>query len=214
MKIRLLFLSVLLFSIFGCRLPDDGSLSNVKGPPPENVSTPKNNSVANNSNQNGNLTPVPEKSKTADNSACYKLKRDDLMLDKKQTFAIDFKPFENSCFVTFHDPEFDNPPLGSQFFVYQNGKEVFNFPDQFGGGNTTCWVEAVAFEDLNNDQLKDLMVVGKCGGKSSDYYENMVYMNTGDDFVTKAGSNAETMDFSKISQIRDFVKKNPTLFAK
>ncbi|NJM53911.1 MAG: hypothetical protein HC846_11300 [Blastocatellia bacterium] len=155
---------------------------------------------------------LQKKPKTSDKSTCYNLVRDDLLLDKKQTFFIDFKPFEKSCFVTFHNPEFDNPPLESQFFIYQNGQEVFEFPEQFGMGNTTCWVDAVAFEDLNSDQLKDIIVIGKCGGKSSAYNENMVYLNTGKEFVTNADSNAEMMDFSKVSQIRDFVKKNPKMF--
>jgi hypothetical protein len=157
-------------------------------------------------------TPLPEKSEKADNVSCAAVRRDGLQIDKKQTFAIDFPPFENSCFVTFHDPAFDNPPLGSQFFIYRNGQEIFNFPEQFGGGNTTCWVDAVAFEDVNDDQLKDIIVVGKCGAKSGSYNENMVYLNNGTEFTTNAEANAETLDFSKVGQIRDFIRKNPKLF--
>jgi hypothetical protein len=212
MKIRFLFLSALVFLMIGCQFQTKPSTTS--GTKPESSSAPKNDNAADRSNKNENVTPAPEKSQPGDNAACYSLKRAGLVLDKKQTFAIDFKPFEKSCFVTFHDPEFDNPPLGSQFFVYKNGKEVFNFPEQFGGSNTTCRVDAVGFEDLNNDQLKDIIVAGKCGGKSDEYNENMVYLNTGKDFVTKAGANAETMDFSKINQIRDFVKKNPNMFSK
>jgi hypothetical protein len=70
----------------------------------------------------------------------------------------------------------------------------------------------VAFEDLNNDRLTDVAIVGKCGGKSGSFNENMVYLNNGNEFVTNAESNAEMMDFSKVSQIRDFVKKNPKMF--
>jgi hypothetical protein len=213
MKVRLLILPVIIISIFGCQSRSNQSNSKMTESKTENVTTKK-NEPADNSNKIENSAPVSDKSKSSDVSACHHLKRDDLELDKKQTFAIDFKPFEKSCFVTFHDPEFDNPPLGSQFFIYQNGKEVFNFPEQFGGGNTTCWVNSVTFEDLNNDQLKDVIVVGKCGEKGGSYNENMVYLNNGRDFVTHANSNAETMDFNNSSQIRDFVKKNPTLFSK
>ncbi len=89
------------------------------------------------------------------------------------------------------------PHLRGQFYLYQNGKEVFNFPHQFGGGNTTCWVDAVAFEDLNNDQLKDVIVVGKCGAKAGAYNENMVYLNTGTEFVTDVKSNCRDDGFQQ-----------------
>ncbi len=211
---RFFILSVAIFSMFGCSVQFNQPNSNANSAQPANVNVPKIEPPANKIIENKAENVEPKKTETVNNSTCYNLKKDDLLFDKKQTFAIDFKPFEKSCFVTFHDPEFDNPPLGSQFFIYKDGKEVFDFPEQFGGGNTTCWVDAVAFEDLNKDQLNDVIVVGKCGGKSSDYNENMVYLNTGKDFVTNAKSNAETMDFSKIGQIRDYVKQNPTMFSK
>ncbi len=211
MKLRFIFLTISFCLILSCSRIDNKSVSNV-------VQTNSTNQTASpeikKTEPPANSPVEVNKPATNDNTACYNLKRDDLLLDKKQTFAIDFKPFEKSCFVTFHDPEFDNPPLGSQFYIYQNGIELFNFPEPFGGANTTCWVDAVAFEDLNNDQLKDVIVIGKCGAKSSAYNENMVYINNGVKFVTNSKSNAETMDFSKISQIRDFVKQNPNLFLK
>lgn len=213
-KHRFTFFILLFLISAGCSVQFNQSNGNTVSPKTENSNLSNTGSNANNSPSNQAETPSPSKTENTDNSSCYGLKRKDLFLDKKQTFSIDFKPFEKSCFVTFHDPEFDDPPLGSQFFVYKDGKEIFNFPQQFGGGNTACWVDAVSFEDLNNDQLKDVIVVGKCGGKSEDYNENMVYINTGKDFVTNVNSNAETMDFSKVGQIRDFVKKKPEMFSK
>jgi hypothetical protein len=212
MKLRLLILFLILFFIFGCSFNKDQTKNVESEKKAENVSNSNLPPISNHNGGMENASPTPPKAESGDNSGCHNLKREDLIIDKKQTFAIDFKPFEKSCFVTFHDPEFDNPPLGSQFFIYKNGKEVFKFPEQFGEGNTTCWVDAVAFEDLNDDQLKDVIIVGKCGAKSGAYYENMVYLNNGEEFVTNADSNAETMDFSKIGQIRDFVKKNPKMF--
>lgn len=212
MKLRLFTLSAVLLVLFGCDLNKTKTSKTEAGKSPGNASSKNapSNTAGNNSFENG--TPNPERSDKTDNSVCLNLKRRDLSLDKTHTFAIDFRPFENSCFVTFHSPGFDDPPLGSQFFIYKNGQEIFTFPDQFGSGNTVCWVVGVAFEDLNDDQLNDIIVVGKCGSKSSSYNENMVYINTGKGFDTNAESNAETMDFSKIAQIRDFVKKNPKMF--
>lgn len=211
-KLRFIIPVIILFSISSCSVQVNQTNSNTSTPKTENSNTPQAQSSKEVNANMANTNQTPVNGKTVDKSSCHDLTRDDLMVDKKQTFPIDFKPFEGACFVTFHDPEFDNPPLGSQFFIYKDGKEIFNFPDQFGMGNTTCWVDAVAFEDLNGDQLKDISIIGKCGGKSGSYNENMVYLNTGKDFSTNAESNAELMDFSKVSQIRDFVKKNPKMF--
>lgn len=145
---------------------------------------------------------------------CFGLKKEGFMLDKKQTFPLDFPPFEKSCFAVFHDPEFTDPALGAQFFVYRDGKEIFEFPEQFNGGNATCWVDAVAFDDVNKDDLKDILVVGKCGAKSGSYNENMAYINTGRDFKVNKEANMEMMDFSKISQMKDFIEKHQGSFAK
>lgn len=211
-KFRFIIFVVILFSTFGCSVQINQQNSNSTEAKPENTSTANIQPINNQTIENKTATPEAKKTETTANSGCYNLTKDDLLLDKKQTFAIDFKPFEKSCFVTFHNPEFDNPPLGSQFYIYKNGKEVFEFPEQFGMGNTMCWANAVAFEDLNNDQLTDVAIVGKCGEKSGSYNENMVYLNNGNEFVTNAESNAEMMDLSKVSQIRDFVKKNPKMF--
>ncbi len=211
MPCRFFLLPAFLFLMFGCQSTNNQTNAKPTGKKPENVTVVK--ATPEVAPPEENKTPQ-KKTDSLDHSNCDKLKRDDLSLDKKQTFAIDFKPFEKSCFVTFHDPEFDDPPLRSEFYIYQDGKEVFSFPEQFNGGNTTCWVSAAAFEDVNNDQLPDIIVIGKCGAKADAYHENMVYLNTGRDFVTNVKSNSEMMDFKKISQISNFVKKNPTMFSK
>ncbi|HRH42180.1 MAG TPA: hypothetical protein PKY82_11185 [Pyrinomonadaceae bacterium] len=207
---RFFFLGAFISFFLGCSIQFNQTNSNVNGTKTENVNVP-NSSPGVNKSEN---TKVEEKkNENVDNSDCQSLKKKDLALDKKQTFAIDFKPFEKSCFATFYNPEFSNPNLDSQFFIFKDGKEVFTLPQPFGGSGG-CWTDAVAFEDVNNDQLTDIIIVGKCGAKMGDYNENMVYLNTGKDFVTNANSNAEMMDFSKVSQIKDFVQKNPKLFTK
>lgn len=213
-KLSLIILLSILCLISACSVQINQSNSNTSAPKSENVNSPKTEPTKEVPANVENGTPLPPKSAKLDNSACYKLTREDLMVDKKQTFALDFKPFEGACFVTFHDPEFDNPPLGSQYFIYKDGQEIFNFPENFNGGNAGCWIDAVSFEDVNNDQLKDIIIVGKCGAKMGDYNENMVYINNSKEFVTNVKTNEEMMDFKKISQIQDFVKKNPTMFSK
>ncbi len=141
---------------------------------------------------------------------CTNLKRDRMKLDKKQTFPIDFAPYQGSCFATFHEPDFDDPPLGEKFFIYKNGKEIFEFPEQSEAATYT--VKAVAFEDLNGDNLIDIIVVGSAGAKSGSVYTNQVFTNTSQDFYTDSDANMKLDDFTKISEIKNFVKKNKDIF--
>ena len=134
--------------------------------------------------------------------------------DAKQTFVMDFAPFRDACFVTFHDAEYENPPLNSEFYVYLNGKEVFEFPNQFNGVTTGCWIEAVSFADLNDDELKDIIVAGLCSAKTAPYSENMVYVKTGDGFRTDENANYKLADFTRIKEIENFVRRNRQLFFK
>ena len=148
----------------------------------------------------------------ADKTACLKTEVPGRRVDPKQTFAIDFEPFRRSCFVTAHDPEFTDPPLGSQFFIYTDGREAFELPEAFNGTTVGCWAEAVAFQDLNGDALTDIVIAGMCSAKSSPYRENMVYVNTGRDFKTDTDANLKLNDFTKIKDIADFVKRNQAQF--
>jgi hypothetical protein len=150
------------------------------------------------------------KKETAAQTDCTNLKRDGMKLDKKQTFPVDFAPFKDSCFATFHEPEFDDPPLGEKFFIYKDGKEIFEFPEQSEAATYT--VKAVAFEDLNGDNLIDIIVVGNAAAKSGDVYTNQVFTNTSQDFYTDRDANMKLDDFTKISEIKNFVKKNKDIF--
>jgi hypothetical protein len=155
-----------------------------------------------------------KETKTVSKSECTKIDTGDKSVLETQTFVVDFPPFEKSCFVTSHNPEYDAPPLESEFAIYTGGKKVFDFPSQFNGVTFGCWVEAVGFEDLNGDDLKDITVVGKCSAKSDDYNENMVYVNTGKAFTTSEDANYKLSDFTKIKQINDYVRQNKQIFFK
>jgi hypothetical protein len=162
-------------------------------------------------------TPSPEGTPKetegmAATTACYKVDAGKKAVLQSQTFAIDFEPFKNSCFVTSHDPEFKDPPLESEIAIYKDGKRVFSFPEQFNGVQVGCWVEAVAFQDLNEDRLTDVIVVGKCGTKSGSYNENNVYINTGKTFVTRQDANSQLADLKTIREIAAYVKENPQAF--
>lgn len=145
---------------------------------------------------------------------CLSVDTGDNEVVKNQTFAVDFAPFTKSCFVTAHNPEYDDPPMEAEFAIYKNGEKVFDFPGQFNGVQFGCWVDGVAFEDLNGDNLKDVIVVGKCSAKSAPYNENMVYVNTGREFTTDENANYKLSDFKKIKEITDFVRKNQQVFFK
>jgi hypothetical protein len=143
---------------------------------------------------------------------CTNIDAGDNAVLAKQTFPVDFAPFANSCFVTTYNPEYDDPPLESEFAIYKDGAKVFDFPSRFNGVEFGCWVDAVAFEDLNDDNLKDVIVAGKCSAKSGPYNENMVYANTGKDFTTNEEANSKLADFKRIKEISDFVRRNRQIF--
>jgi hypothetical protein len=42
----------------------------------------------------------------------------------------------------------------------------------------------------------------------------MVYINTGKDFKTNVQANMEMMDFTEMTQIRQYVKEHQSLFAR
>ncbi len=150
----------------------------------------------------------------ATRSDCLNIETGDDVVLRSQTFPIDFKPFEGSCFVTTYNPEYDDPPLESKFAIYTDGKSVFDFPGQFNGVEFGCWVEAVAFQDLNADDLTDIIVVGKCSAKSASYNENMVYRNTGKSFTTSEEANSKLNDLKRTKDIAEFVQKNQQSFFK
>lgn len=145
---------------------------------------------------------------------CQNVDTGDNVVLKSQTFPFDHAPFAGSCFVTAHNPEYDEPPMESEFAIYKDGKKIFDFPSQFNGTTFGCWVDAVGFQDLNSDSLTDVIVVGKCSAKTAPYNENMVYVNTGKAFVTREDANYKLADFRKVKDIADFVQKNQQLFFK
>lgn len=145
---------------------------------------------------------------------CYETDTGDNVVLKDQTFAIEFEPYKGSCFVTSHNPEFDDPPMESEFAIFKNGRKVVDFPNQFNGATFGCWVEAVSFQDLNDDSKIDVIVAGKCSAKSAAYNENTVYVNTGKGFTTNEDGNIRISEFTKIKEIADFVKENKQIYFK
>lgn len=145
---------------------------------------------------------------------CQETETGDADVLESQTFAINFEPFLDSCFVTTHNPEMDDPPLESEIAIYKDNKRIFDFPDQFLKRSTLCWVRAIGFDDLNGDNLVDIIVVGKCQAKMGDYNEHAVYANTGKGFTTDDGANSEIYELDNIKAIADHVRKNPGKFFK
>ncbi|MEP6848837.1 MAG: hypothetical protein ABI999_08260 [Acidobacteriota bacterium] len=133
-------------------------------------------------------------------------------VQKSQTFAVDFEPFKGSCFVTSYNPEYGDSHMETALEIYKQGKKLFSFPGQFNGSTFGCWADAVAFQDLNRDGLTDVIVVGKCAAKQSDYNENMVYMNTGKAFVTREDGNNKLADLTSVKEITNFVQDNQQIF--
>jgi hypothetical protein len=135
-------------------------------------------------------------------------------VQKSQTFGIDFEPFKASCFVTSYNPEYGDSHMDTAYDIYKAGKKVFSFPDQFNDSTFGCWVDAVAFQDLDRDGRTDVVIVGKCSAKAGDYNENMVYINTGKTFTTNADGNNQLSDLNTTKDVIDFVEDNKQIFFK
>lgn len=178
----------------------------------QSASAEKPGAGAGSSGGSGQADKKDSAEKTSANEDCLKIKAAGKKVDEKQTFAFDHEPFPGACFVTLHDPEFDDPALGSEFFIFKDGRQVYKFPGAFNGVTTGCWAEAVAFQDLNEDGLTDVIIAGMCSAKSAPYSENMVYVNNGKDFATSEDANYTLEKFKKIKDIADFVKRNKEQF--
>jgi hypothetical protein len=208
----ILFLTALCFSACVFSANRDKSTSGETKPAnAQNTSTekPGSGTESKEPNKTDKKAEVP---KSVEKPDCLDIKISGKEPDKKQTFEFDYEPFKNACFVTAHDPEFDDPPLGSEFFIYKNGEEVFKFPNPFNGVTTGCWAEGVAFQDLNDYGLTDVIIAGMCSAKSAPYSENMVYVNKGEEFTTNEDANYTLENFTKIKDIADFVKRNQDQF--
>ncbi len=169
--------------------------------------------------KDADVTENPEKMKRPklDKSAttqCLDVNTGDRFLLKKQTFPINFKPFENSCFVTTYDPEYEDPPLGSEISIYKDGRQIYKFDSRYNPNAATCWVKSVGFEDVNADELTDIIVTGKCGAKSGDIQGNEVFINDGKGFYTNVSANDKLENYKKIKDIADFARKNQQLFTR
>lgn len=145
---------------------------------------------------------------------CFETNTGDTDIVREQTFAIEFEPFKGTCFITMHNPEYDDPPLESEFAIYRGNRRIAEFPDQFNGVNFGCWVEAVGFQDLNEDQKINAVIVAKCSGKSGEYYENMVYANDGRGFTTNLDANYKLAEFKTVRQVAEYAREHRSAFFK
>ena len=210
----LILFAVSLTLLFSCLV-----VQNDKETPNPNMNAPRNAS-ADHLEAAQNAVPSPSVSTntnlqfTALRKLCLETKTGNDVVMQSQTFAIDFEPFAGSCFVTAYNPEYKDPPVESRYAIYKNNRKIFDFPDQFNGATFGCWVDGVSFQDLNNDKLQDVIVVGQCSSKGGPYNENMVYINTGKAFVTRPDGNNRLSDFTSIKEISDFVQDNQQIFFK
>lgn len=173
------------------------------------------NAVANSTNKPAETANVanntPAKAESAVKLNCTGFTMPGMTFIAKQSFPFDHNPYHGSCFVTFasKDDMLDQKdvPRGSKFFIFRDGKKIFEFPDAFGG-QSACWVEAVSFEDLNADGDVDVIVAGSCLGAKDSYPTNAIYRNIGRGFTTNDESNTKLEEFKTIKEIEAFAKKN------
>jgi hypothetical protein len=66
---------------------------------------------------------------------CLKNRRGEKVPDAKQTFVLDFEPFQGDCFITFHDPRIYGSAarFGISSFT-ATGKRFSSFPNNYMAG--------------------------------------------------------------------------------
>ncbi len=213
-SIAILFLAALF--AFGCGSLQETAENRAAVTPEAKQTTPQNYSTpaeAEPAGAEGGSLPSALGSKAA-RELCYETETGDNVVLRSQTFAINFDPFMDSCFVTSHNPEFDDPPMESEIGIYRDGERIFDFPSQFNGATFGCWVDAAAFQDLNDDGRIDIIVIGKCSGKSSTYNENMIYVNNGKGFTTDPDANLKASDHETVAAVSRYVRANKAVFFK
>ncbi|MBK8811175.1 MAG: hypothetical protein IPN69_10660 [Acidobacteria bacterium] len=208
--------AILSFSFFGSLSCSSPAANNQANSPANSAAPAANNKATDNSSSTTAKSNVTEsKPAAADKSACLTAKMDGKKLIASQTFVFDNEPFKGSCFVTFANREDmvdeKDVPRGSTFHIFKDGKKVFDFPDAFAG-TQACWVEAVGFEDLNDDKKTDVIIAGSCLSARDSYPQNAVYSNEGNGFTTRDESNELLNEFKTVKAIGDFVKKNAGKF--
>jgi len=79
---------------------------------------------------------------------------------KEQSFEVAFKNFGKVEFASY--AQYKHSPPRLNLYLLQNGKVLYELPDYYGNKS---WafdeVIAVAFKDLNYDNLKDIIVMTK-----------------------------------------------------
>ncbi|MGH9818829.1 MAG: hypothetical protein ACRD43_01570, partial [Pyrinomonadaceae bacterium] len=92
-------------------------------------------------------------------AACMTVNVGTRAVQKSQTFVVNFEPFKGSCFVTTYNPEYGDIHMDAAYDIYKGGKKIFSFPSQFNETTFGCWVDGVAFQDLDHDGLTDVIIV-------------------------------------------------------
>ena|GEM_PF-1840506 len=214
-KISCLGSAILLFALYSasCSVgvrPNANNSGDRSSDRPTEVNVNKTTS-ANEANKPG----TNAENSTIRSGGCKSLKLPGKKLIESQTFVFDHEPFKGSCFATFGSVEDmvdeKDVPRGSTFHIFTDGKEVFEFPDAFGG-ISSCWVDALSFDDLNGDGQVDVVMKGSCLAAKDSYPSNAVFVNNGRGFTTNDEANSELDELRSIGEIRSYVKKNTNKF--
>jgi hypothetical protein len=212
-KLYLLVITAFITAMTACSINLGGTNATSNANQAANTGKPV---TANSTNPANTAAPTPASNvpvKIA--GSCPEQKQPGKRFIKAQTFPIDFKPYGGACFVTFGNTadmlDEKDIPRGSTFYVYKNGKQIFEFPDAFGG-QPACWIEGVSFKDLNGDGLTDAVLAGSCLAAKDSYPSNAVYVNTGSEFTTNDEANAKLERFRSIKEIEAYVRKNVDSF--
>ncbi|WP_010250291.1 hypothetical protein [Acetivibrio cellulolyticus] len=134
---------------------------------------------------------------------------------EEQSFEVELNNFGNVRFVSgCKNNEYDIPKIYF-YLVDKQGYVRYTFPEFYGNEWTFSELKAVAFEDINKDGLKDVIVISEYifghGANADEPFKVAgVYLQKGSEFVSMDSLNNEingTKNNNSIKEVTEFLNK-------
>lgn len=145
------------------------------------------------------------------NKTLTDLKSGGLQVIDKQCFTVKLENFGTMKFISGLKREHSND-TAVFYLLDTNNNVVYSFPDFYGNSQGTFkTINAISFSDVNNDGLKDIIIVSnysKNGSQitiSSIYFQHGTSFANNKDFDTKLNKSSSNKD---VNSIIKFAKSN------
>jgi hypothetical protein len=125
-------------------------------------------------------------------TACANLPVAPTALVKNASFAADLLPFGKACFVGHLVANPPSPGSSGQpdpalpiiaFSLFQNGRDIYDFPLPDDWAPAVDGIVSVAFRKLGHDGFTDVIIIGHEDGHMGDIYIPLIYRGSAHGFA-------------------------------